>query len=421
MDRRFFVTLDARQHRVKTPKQRPARTVAATAAVHSTSRVLRGVKQAQPIESTPEVAESNLGPQKQQLNKRREFTDLAGVVAAVDRVTKAFLAQQGIPSEKTTRAALRACAQNDVKLLLDAEAQPEMSSNRDGPSDTTVSHLLELDRNGRAGGKATAAAQPQTPTLRLQDVVAKMSEAAYAIVTHPPVVITPRVLEDYVNVQARLGKPETLPHVLSLYASKPQPRSVSGTVRYAKQNPNKMEKAVDTDVADTALDAAIEAKNLAAAIGIIEHTYATEASVRSKVFRKALMPVSFFAAAPVIAYFAASRLSYLQDSMDHSTATGVAFVGILTYVGFTATIGLVAASTANDQMKRVTWAPGTPLRRRFVREDERAAFDKVACSFGFSENHRYGEEEGEEFQALRQYILGKSMVLDAVELMEGMN
>lgn len=348
---------------------------------------------------------------------------MAEVVAAVDRVTKAFLAQPGIPSEQTTRAALRACAQNDVKLLLDAEVQPELSSNKDGHSDTTAAHLLDLDRSKRTGGggKAAAAAAAASQQVSLQDVVDKMSDAAYAIVTHPPVTITPQVLADYVAVQSRLGRPETLPHVLNLYATKPRPKAVSGDVRYIEPNPTRMENAVDGETAEAALDAAIEAKNLDAAIGVIENTYSAEASVRSKLFRKALMPVTFFVAAPVVAYLAASRLSLLQHSMDNGTATSVAFAGILTYVGFTATIGLVAASTANDQMKRVTWARGTPLRRRWLREDERAAFDKVACSFGFSEHLRYGEEEGAEFQALREYILRKSMVLDAVELMEGMN
>ena len=90
-------------------------------------------------------------------------------------------------------------------------------------------------------------------------------------------------------------------------------------------------------------------------------------------------------------------------------------------MGFTLSIGLVASATANDQMRRVSWTPGTPLRQRWLREEERAAFDRVACSFGFSEEQRYGEEEGNDFQALRQYVLQKGMILDAVELMEGMS
>jgi len=107
--------------------------------------------------------------------------------------------------------------------------------------------------------------------------------------------------------------------------------------------------------------------------------------------------------------------------MDQASATGIAFAAILAYVAFTGTIGVVVVTTANDQMRRVTWLPGMPLRQRWLREEERAALDKVACAFGFQEQHRWGEENGPEFQALRNYIFTRSMVLDAVELMPGMN
>jgi hypothetical protein len=169
-----------------------------------------------------------------------------------------------------------------------------------------------------------------------------------------------------------------------------------------------------------ALDTAIEAKNLDAAVGIIENSYKTKAFIRSKLLRKTLAPALTFAATPLAAYILASRLSVFHDAMDAASATNVAFFGILAYVGCTATIGFVAVTTANDQMKRVTWAPGMPLRRRWIREEERAALDKVACAWGFRESWRYGEEEGAEWESLREYIGQKGMVLDRTELMEGM-
>jgi len=80
----------------------------------------------------------------------------------------------------------------------------------------------------------------------------------------------------------------------------------------------------------------------------------------------------------------------------------------------------VAVTTANDNMDRVTWAPGIPLRDRYMREEERAAIDKIAGSWGFRENWRRGEEEGEDWDVLREWIGNKGMILDRVELMEGM-
>jgi hypothetical protein len=230
------------------------------------------------------------------------------------------------------------------------------------------------------------------------------------------------VLEEYVRLQARLGRPQTLPQILALYASKPTPKVESGgSIRYVERNPRKAENAVDPAVADMALDAAIEAKDLEAAIGILENTYSSSAFLKSKLIKKALLPGVAVAGTPLALYYAATELAQLQHAMEPRIATGIAFAGALCYVGFTASIGMVAHFTANDQMKRVTWASGTPLRHRWLYEEERAALDKIACAFGFSEEHRYGEEEGEDFMWLREYILSRSMILDAVDLMPGMN
>ncbi len=126
------------------------------------------------------------------------------------------------------------------------------------------------------------------------------------------------------------------------------------------------------------------------------------------------------ALAPAAAYSLSSQLAAHQSTMDVSLARGVAFAGILAYVGFTATIGIVAITTANDQMDRVTWAQGMPLRERWLREEERAAIDRVAGAWGFRDVSRRGEEEGEEWEGFKEWVGLRGMVLDSVELMEGM-
>ena len=98
----------------------------------------------------------------------------------------------------------------------------------------------------------------------------------------------------------------------------------------------------------------------------------------------------------------------------------MAFVGIMTYIGATATMGIIAVTTANDQMERVTWATGTPLRERWIREEERMMLDLVASAWGFRESWKRGEEEGEEWANLRELVGLRGMVLDRVELLEGM-
>jgi len=435
--KRSFVTLHAGRRFAKPLQVNPAWPMASRPL--TTSAPCLRVKRTQAVQSSPtrfgratrawNSEEDHAAEAQSSQNHHRQqcrplgLPDLAELAAAVDRVTKAFLAQPAIPSEETTLTALRACGSKDIRLVLDtSDLSPDPPATK-SHSETAASHLLDLD-TGRSQRRAGAVAPPLTatpPSLRPQDVIDKISDAAYAIVTHPTVVITPQVLAVYVHLQAGLGKPESLPRVLELYASKPTPRLVAGTIQYRERNPRRLGNSVDTAVAETALDAAIEARNLDAAVGVVESSYASQATRRQRLVRKALLPASAFGATPVAAYLLASNLSLLQDTMDSAMATNVAFAGILAYVGFTASIGVVAAATANDQMKRVTWAPGTPLSQRWLREDERAAFDKIACNFGFSEQHRYGEEEGEEFQLLREFILRRGMILDAVELMPGMN
>lgn len=360
------------------------------------------------------------GDQTTPRDKQSGLGDLQSWVAGVERVARLFVAQLGVPSEETTLTALRVCARADVKKITDHLQQEKpvpVTSRPPSQSQTTASHLLDLAGSSRTGGSAVSA----TPHAEnAQNMVDRVSEAAYAIVTHPTVVITPQVLDEYVKIQARLGKPETLSRVLALCATKPRPRRVSDQLAFVVPKPGKMEHAVSAATAECALDAAIEARNLDAAIGIIENTYAAPAFRKSKLVRNALVPASLFAAVPIAAFQVAATLSHLQVSMDPDTARNIAFAGIMAYIGFTATIGVVVITTANDQMKRVTWTPGIPLRERWLREDERAALDRLACAFGFSEPHRWGEEQGSEFKSLREYLLLRGMVLDAVELMEGM-
>lgn len=80
----------------------------------------------------------------------------------------------------------------------------------------------------------------------------------------------------------------------------------------------------------------------------------------------------------------------------------------------------MALTTSNDQMERVTWATGMPLWERWVREEERAAVDRVVLNWGFRERWRWGEEEGVEWEGLKDWAGLRGMVVDRVGLMEGM-
>ncbi|KAI1342461.1 hypothetical protein F5Y15DRAFT_304983 [Xylariaceae sp. FL0016] len=348
----------------------------------------------------------------------QDLSSVTNMMAYMDNYSSKVLAHRGIPSEADVSAALQAC-HVVAGYITDDSVQPQIV-HMVTELDSTASNLLSLEAAKKAETSKPADAASARIAGQFRQIVDQISSTAYSIVTYPPVSITPSLLEQYVNVQARLGRPETLPQVFSLYASKPLAREQAGSLSYTQRNPKSAENAIEGEVAEKALDTAIEAKNLDAAVSIIENSYTTPAFIRNKLLRSGMLPIGTFAATPVAAYILASNFSNLSQAMDSATATNVAFVGILAYVGFTASLGVVALTTANDQMKRVTWAPGVPLRMRWVREPERAALDRIACAWGFQEKWRQGEEEGLDWDALREYIGQKSMVLDRTELMEGM-
>lgn len=327
---------------------------------------------------------------------------------ALSEVRTACSAISSAPSEEEVLQALSECYALAEVLASD---QPPIA-----PTTTTsgaASALLSLDE-----APVKKSSSPK-PTAAMQQMIDQLSKVTFEVIKRPTVFISPSVLELYVKIQATLTKPESLPEAFYMYANKPAPQKRT-SLRYAEQNPNKVSNAVLTPTANLALQTAMDSRQLQVAMDIVESTFGTLAFRRSKFVRRGLVPAAGVVALPLAAYTLATHLAHLQTAMDASMATNVAFAGIMAYTVFTGTIGIVAITTANDQMDRVTWAPGIPLRERWIREEERLAIDKIAGAWGFRENWRRGEEEGADWDALREWIGGKGMMLDRVDLMEGM-
>ena len=335
----------------------------------------------------------------------------------VDALTKdavESIQAQKIPSETQVLASLEIC--EDLARGITSSSSSGSITN---DNVTPASNLLFLEEGAAASTATTQDAITMAPSLKSK-VTETISAAANNIITNPTVFISPKVLQSYVNIQAMLEKPEYLGKALALYAQKPIPKPDTSPVQYISANPDKASSAVPLSVANTALTVAINARNLPLCLDILKATVCTPAFHKNKLTRKAILPLSAFALAPFAIYTFASQLSIYQESMSNDMATKVAFAGILAYVCFTGTIGVVAVTTANDQMDRVTWATGMPLRDRWLKEEERAMLDRVAGAWGFKETWRRGEEEGQDWEALREWIGLRGMVLDRVGLMEGM-
>ncbi|KAI9710916.1 MAG: hypothetical protein M1820_002351 [Bogoriella megaspora] len=348
----------------------------------------------------------NYGPAAQRLQSSVSDVTIADIASSVGRLQKEadkILRYDGVPPEDQTLNVLKKFKQ----VADEVSGEGKNASNEDAQKGTPASALLSLE------GKAP----PSVSVGKTIDLIANLN---YKIVKHPTVFISPEVLRVYTNTQCLLGRPQTIPEIFDLYATKPVPQYNSNPIEYRSPRSNAPANAIPTTVADTALNATIQAKDLSAALSIIETSFRAPSYFRAKIIKQALPPALGLGLAPLAAYAVASNLALLQSTVDPSVATPIAWAGILTYVGAVGTLGFVAVSTANDQMQRVTWVPGTGLWERWLREEERAAVDKVALAWGFKGLDRRGEEEGAEWEFLKEWVGVRGMILDKVSLMEGM-
>ena len=283
---------------------------------------------------------------------------------------------------------------------------------------TPTSSLLDLDESSEASVEVSSSSG-LSRSFR-ENASTALSQLIFNLLRGPKIFITPEMLQLYVRIQALLGKPEYLPEIFHLYATKPIPRPGSNPIAYHKPSPRSPKNAIPIELSDAALDAAIAKKDLPLALSVIETTVSAPAFRANKFLRKASLPAVALGATPLCAYSAAAAVANWQNTYDVKTATYMAMAGMMAYVGTLAAIGFVAVTTSNDQMERVVWQPGLKLRDRWLREEERLYFDRVAQAWGFKERSRRGEEQGEDWEALREFCGRRQMVLDKTDLLEGM-
>ncbi|EGX91352.1 hypothetical protein CCM_05510 [Cordyceps militaris CM01] len=339
--------------------------------------------------------------------KVQRITDPTELAALAEDSSKKFQSVDGIPAKALTAAALQSCLRAATAMhpqLKRAESQGKASTAR----------LASL--NGERTGSKLAM------DTRIADATNRISRAAWSIISSPDVEMTPDFLETYVRIQHQLGRPESLPAVFALYATKSRPVVENGIVAYRRTNPNAASRAVETAVVNMALQTAIDAKNLDASLGIIEAGFCVPAFKRAKLIKHGTAPAIGLLTLPFgIIGLSTAYAAYWQNTMDVTTATAIGAAGISGYLFVVGSLGVIAKLSHKDQMKRVTWTPGTPLRYRWMREEERAALDKVALAWGFKEPWRHGEEMGADWEGLREYMGYRQMILDRVEFMDGMS
>ncbi|KAF1831495.1 hypothetical protein BDW02DRAFT_571957 [Decorospora gaudefroyi] len=248
-----------------------------------------------------------------------------------------------------------------------------------------------------------------------------LSKLAEDLIKHDKVFISPNILAVYINLQRLLARPKTIPIALYLYANKPIPLEGSSPPSFRKPSPKSAKQVIPRELAYEALTAAIDAKDMVLALDVVDHTYRAPAWMRHRVITKLGLPAVLAFITPFALYMIAQELSVYSNYMDPWRFKINAFAGLCTYVLCTSTLGFVALTTYNDHHDRVVWIPGYPLLERYLREDERAAMDRIACAWGFKEEWKRGQEEGDDWEGLRRLVLLRNMWLDKPDLMPGMN
>ncbi|KAJ6013625.1 hypothetical protein N7540_008216 [Penicillium herquei] len=344
-------------------------------------------------------------------------SNAASSIQQIEQEASAIHQADRVPSNEAVVELLHKCQKLAESLVSSESDQTEGSSNNEG---NAISSLLDMEEK-RGASKTTTQKRPanSSPIVdsRLADSISKIVND---LLKDEKVFISPEALESYTKTQTLLRRTEHFPEIFHLYANKPVPEENSSPVKFLKPKPKSINSAIPAELADMALDVAIAQKNLSLVLAIIDNTFCAPAFHRAKIFKKAAAPIVGLAAAPAACYVLASWAGTFQNTMDPSTATGIALAASLAYVGGTSSLGIMAIITANDHMDRVVWLSGMPLRQRWLREEERAAMDKVAVAWGFKDPYMRGEEVGEEWESLREFIGMRGMILDKTELMQGM-
>ncbi|KAF7718304.1 Uncharacterized protein PECH_001108 [Penicillium ucsense] len=362
---------------------------------------------------TEHVANANGHSNTTPANSHLSLREITSMIEGCTQKASELLARSEVPGNAEVEELLLKYEETARAIAPYWDVRDENAPSGEG-NGNAVSSLLEMQEHE---GSVTHIRDVEEILRTLADQV---STSMTQIIKNEKVFISPKALEHYVRAQCTLNRAEYLPEVFHLYANKPIPEEKSNPPKLLQANPKDVNSAVSADLANQAIDVAIKQKNLPLVLAMIDNTFCAPAFHRAKVFRRAAVPLVGLAAAPAACFTLASWASTLQNTMDPSTATGIAFAASLAYVAGTSSIGILAITTANDQMKRVTWLPGIPLRHRWLREEERAALDKVACAWGFRDPYMHGEETGEEWESLREFIGMRGMILDKTELMEGM-
>lgn len=360
--------------------------------------------------------------------------DISNAISSLERVkvdVKRICLSSSLPEEKTVLEVLIT-----GKRLAEAITQGQFVKSRIKSTPEQTIPAARSTLPARLDESSTRVEKDATSTtigfrLRASDV---LGENLRDLLCDPKVYISSDILRLYVRVQNTLNKAEHIPEIFYLYAHKPIPVPSTTTPTDPKLSapdaPSFTFKrpwtwsprnAIPLDLVEETLSTTIAMRSLPLSLSVIDTSVGTQAFRINKVLRKASIPLFGISMFPLIAYSIGHWFGHhYQITADPNYATIMCTLGVMAYLGVSTSLGMTALLTYNDQMERVTWRMGTRLRDRWLREEERAAFDQLALAWGFREKFRWGEERGEDWEALREFCSRRHMILDNTTLLQGM-
>ena len=321
---------------------------------------------------------------------------------------------------------------SSTEAVVETQVQEESRTPAEIARGTSSALLDDLDDNGNSNGsikrKAKVQAAPQqpspdfSPTFR-EEASASLADTLYNLVRDPKINITQPILRWYTLTQCLLAKPEYIPEIFEQFAYKPiaHQRSPARPITYAPTRLTwRRQYAIPFDLSTIALSTAIHKRDMALAVAITDTSVHMPAHRFLRFCAKGLPRLAVASLFPALTIILANWVSTYQNTFEPYQARDMAIAAGMAYFATFGSVAFVTAATWNDHHVRVHWEKGAlRLRDRWLREDERAFLDRIAQAWGFEDRDRRGEEVGDEWEALRDTIGMRGMILDKTEFMKG--
>lgn len=354
---------------------------------------------------------------------RHDLPNPRHTLREVQEASLRILESDQIPEESHVQEILSTAQKLASALVHVPPSELEQEQRQPQPTSQERSASLFADLNEQERTRRSIRKTQISTTLSTSDretCATQLAKTIYTLLEDPKLFISEPLLTTYTYTITTLALPQYLPNIFHLYAHKPILVPGSNPIKYRQPYSRAPKYAIPPLVTEAAITSAINSRDLPLAITLIDLTVKTPAYYSAKFVRKAALPLVGASSVIPLSYSLSQSAAMTQLSWEPETFFWMCVAGSTAYLGTMGTLLWITVTTWNDHHKRVRWVPGTPLTRRWFREEERMWFDRVAMAWGFQDINRHGEETGEEWEGLREVLGVRYLEVDRSSLLPGM-